>query len=395
MARKTSTTRRKNWAYSAGSRGVNRVRAVRHPKNDGLYLEWSAVDGEGVSRVQRRALVGASQDEAKAEADRLAVALLIAPTAAVQGPITLGRLFDTYLKEVSPRTASFKYHERASALFLAFFGRERGAHTLSVRDVDAYVQERRSGRLAPSGRTGKPVRDRVLEQDITFLNTVLNWAVRAGDGEGQYLLRENPVRGAKIPREKNVRRPRLQAGEYEKMLAVAGKVSPLFELALVLCYETGHRLNSVRQLRWQDVDLRTEHHETVRWIGERQKTKVEHVTPLTPEAVAALKRVRVRTATIGEGWIFPAARSNKPADRGLFYKWWEKAQQLAELPPHPGRFHKFRRHLASRLVPAPLSVVQALGGWESPHVVVRVYQHASIEQQREAMSQYLGQAKVG
>jgi len=323
------------------------------------------------------------------------VVLLTAPDAAVHGPITLGRLFDTYLKEVSPRTASLKYHERASALFLAFFGRERCANTLSVRDVDAYVQERRSGRLAPSGRTGKPVRDRVLEQDITFLNTVLNWAVRAGDGEGQYLLRENPVRGAKIPREKNVRRPRLQPGEYEKLLAVAGKVSRLFELALVLCYETGHRLNSVRQLRWQDLDLSVEKHETVRWVGERQKTKVEHTTPLTAEAVAALKRYRARTAVIGEGWVFPSPRSDGAAARELFYTWWEKAQVLAELPHSHGRFHKFRRHLATSLVPAPLAVVQALGGWESPHVVVKVYQQASIEQQRDALAQYLGRAHVG
>jgi integrase len=39
------------------------------------------------------------------------------------------------------------------------------------------------------------------------------------------------------------------------MLAIADHVHTHFPLALVLAHETGHRISSIRQLRWSDIDF--------------------------------------------------------------------------------------------------------------------------------------------
>lgn len=91
---------------------------------------------EGIPRVHRGPIQAASHDTAKAAADRKAVLLLEGPQQMTVGPITLGALIDSTLREVSPRTKTQAYHEKASALFIALWGRERAASTLSGRDVD-------------------------------------------------------------------------------------------------------------------------------------------------------------------------------------------------------------------------------------------------------------------
>jgi len=361
------------------------VRAFAHPKTGALYLEWSVRDAEGTLQSRREPLVGASQDEAKAAADRKAVGLLQAATPPTRAPLTLGVLFDTYVKEVSPRTKSLAYHERATALFIACWGRDRLARTLSPRDVANYVDARRKGKIAPAKRTGKGVRNRVLEQDVTLLNTIMNWAVLAGDGEGGTLLAHNPVRGSEIPREKSVRRRRLANGEYEAMMTSAQSEWPMLALAVELCHETGHRLSSVRQVRWEDVDLVSA---KLTWAGERDKEGNEHETALTGPAIAALQRAHAAAGKPTQGWVFPAARREQPLSRHMFYKWWARAAVKAELPKGTGAFHKFRRKLASELALAPLAVVQALGGWKDPKTVVGIYQTASLAQQRDALVQY-------
>jgi integrase len=52
-------------------------------------------------------------------------------------------------------------------------------------------------------------------------------------------------------------------------------VAALFDLALVLAYETGHRIGAVGTLRWSDINL-TERR--VRWRAEQDKLGFEHHT---------------------------------------------------------------------------------------------------------------------
>ena len=57
----------------------------------------------------------------------------------------------------------------------ALFGKNRDPTTLSKRDWDRFIRDRRSGRV---GRSGKPVADRTVERDLKLLLAVLNWAAQ-------------------------------------------------------------------------------------------------------------------------------------------------------------------------------------------------------------------------
>ena len=56
-------------------------------------------------------------------------------------------------------------------MFLKFFGKDRDPATLSQRDWDRFIRDRRSGRVGPSG---KPVSDRTIERDLRFLLAVVD-----------------------------------------------------------------------------------------------------------------------------------------------------------------------------------------------------------------------------
>ena len=144
----------------------------------------------------------------------------------------------------------------------------------------------------------------------------------------------DPLRGLKIPKEANPVRTVLSTADYAKILEVAQGVSDRFHLALVLCNETGHRISSVRSLRWQDVDLMSG---VVKWPADHDKIKNEHETPLSDSALAALKAYRASQGVIA-GWVFPGQGGRVPLERGRFYKWWVRACEVAEIERPRGAF---------------------------------------------------------
>ena len=222
---------------------------------------------------------------------------------------------------------------------------------------------------------------------------ILNWAAIANDNAGGYLLDRNPCKGFKRPRELNVARPMLAPGQYEELLAISSGIDPRLTLALIICNETGHRLNSVRQLEWRDIDLEQA---TIFWRADSDKMKRDHKTPLEAPAVVALKAERHRQlrqgrplADVRTGFVFPATyRTDQPLERRMFYKLWKRLRgQFPEsLPPRLG-FHALRRKFASDWSDAPTALVAAAGGWVNPEVVVKVYQRPSVEQVRARFAQ--------
>ena len=99
-------------------------------------------------------------------------------------PLTLGGHLDIYGEEVTPtKGAHSRGHDRAAThMFLRFFGRNRDPATLSQRDWDRFIRERRAGRI---GTRGRPVSDRSVEYDLKFLVAVLNWAAGSRDERGR------------------------------------------------------------------------------------------------------------------------------------------------------------------------------------------------------------------
>ncbi|HEX8851009.1 MAG TPA: tyrosine-type recombinase/integrase, partial [Gemmatimonadaceae bacterium] len=199
-------------------------------------------------------------------------------------------------------------------------------------------------------------------------------------------LERNPLRGLALPREESPRRPVLGHEQYEALRAITSEVSPLFALALVLAHETGHRIGSIRQLRWSDVDTQAA---TVRWRAETDKIGAEHVTPLTAPAAEALDRQRRSAPAIGDAWVFPApGDGGQPCSRHLLRDWWERAAVRVGLPAGERfGYHSLRRQFASELKETPLADLAYLGGWKDPQTILKCYQRPDADTMRRALEQ--------
>ena len=290
-------------SYSAGEWGRNRVRIFPDPRTGLIQIEWRE-EGRRLTRSLRHR----DWAKAKRQADEFAascVQLQLQVQAEVEpGPLTLGRLLDLYGEEVTPAKGegSRKYDGVAMKMFLRFLGKDRNPRTLSKRDWDRFIRERRAGRVGPSR---KPVSDRTIERDLKFLLAVLNWAAQSRDEQGELLLESNPLRGLKPPTEKNPTRVFLTEAEYEALLRVSLDLDWRFHVALVLAHETGHRIGAIRQLRWSDVDLDGR---VIRWRAEHEKTGYEHLTPMTAEALAALAEARTQNPGAADAPVLPAPK---------------------------------------------------------------------------------------
>ena len=194
-------TKKKGWSYSAGERGRNKVRAFERSSGR-LTLEFS--DGGKRTRIS---LGHKDRERAKREADEAAAKLAKAEDLRPDKPRqqTLSELFEMYLGEVTPRNGvRHKLYDRAaSKMFMRYFRSDRVASTLSLRDWERFIQDRKSGRFGPGFGPWKSVGNRTVQKDLSFLRSVLTWATMAGDGCGGVLLERDPLKGFKLPKAKN------------------------------------------------------------------------------------------------------------------------------------------------------------------------------------------------
>ncbi len=375
-------TKRSRRSYGAGEWGRNRVRVFPDPKTGILQIEWR----ENGRRLTR-SLKHRDWTRAKRQADEFAAGFagpeLNGRKDAVPEPLTLERLFDIYGEEVTPTKGERARRSDVVAMrmFLQFFGRERDPATLSQRDWDRFIRARRAGRIGPSRR---PVANRTIEWDLTFLISVLNWAARSRDERGCLLLDRNPLKGLRKPREKNPTRVVLDEEEYQALLRVSRRINWRFRVALVLAHETGHRIGAIRQLRWPDIDLEAG---VVRWRAGHEKTGYEHTTPLTAEALAVLEEARRMSQGTGDAPLLPARKDPSVCvSRSLARDWWVRAEAVAGMEPKRGRgWHSLRRKFATDLMDLPLKVLCELGGWKNAQTVLRCYQKADERQLRKAL----------
>lgn len=384
----STTKRKKGWSYSTGEWGANRIRAYDRGAK-GIFLEfYESEPGTAGKRKRVRMALGYSDREAaKTKADEIALAfrrheLIRLPE------LTLSTLFDSYEREVSREKGESKrkHDERCAEMFLRFLGTSRNPRTLSRLDWDRFIAERRRGTIAPAKvKKARKVGERVIAYDLKWLLSVLNWAMMAGDGRGGVLLERNPLKGLPLPKEESPRRSVVTAEQYAALLKAAARMAPLVKLLLVLAHETGHRIGSVRQLRWSDVDVTRK---TVTWRPENDKIGFGHATPLTDFAAAALKRARKRQRAIGDAWVFPApADAREPYSRHLVRDYWERLAETAKLPKGQ-RFgwHSLRRKFASELKATPLRDLAHLGGWKSAQTILTCYIAPDEATQRAALA---------
>ena len=267
-------------------------------------------------------------------------------------------------------------------MFLRFFGGDRPAGTLNLRDWEGFVDARRSGEIGP-GEGSRRVRDRPIEYDLSWLRAVFHWATRAGR-DGEPLLPRNPLAGCPMPRERSPIRSIVTEEQYQALCRAAQSIDWRLELALVLANETGHRITAIRHLRWSDIEL---DQGRIRWRAEHDKIGFEHLTPMSMVMGEALRVARGKRPGIGEVWVLPAIRRpGQPCPKGTLDKWFDAAAERAglQLPVRSG-WHSLRRKFATELKDVPLRDLCYLGGWKDPKTLLSCYQQPDEDGMRRGL----------
>jgi integrase len=333
-------------------------------------------------KEDRKSLKHRDKEKAIGEAYELVRALLANEKALDEGSVTLGMVAELYKQSPAfatkkPRTR--KADTRTLERVITFLGRSRNVETLSESDVQRFVLARRQGvgsllRVQP----GKVVRDQAIASDLVILMTALNWATRERTKDGRRLLKENPLHGVRLPREKNPKRPVMSHDVYLKLLEVAPRVHSLLPLALIVAEGTGRRISAWRNLVWDDIDFEAG---TIHWRAEHDKKGYEQVVVMSESVRDALAVERKKQAAIGKTAVFPAPKDpTKPCNRHLFDDWLRRAFKLAKIvPQRRGMWHSIRRKWATERKGYPVKDVAAAGGWKTEEVLVTSYQQADAE----------------
>jgi integrase len=213
---------------------------------------------------------------------------------------------------------------------------------------------------------------------------VLNWATVVRDVRGTVLLERNPLKGLSLPVEANPRRAVFTNEQFDALCAVAPTIHPLFRLAVITAYHTGHRIGAIRHLRWSDIDFETNR---ITWRTAYDKSRREHITPLATDLKAVLQAERRKRLAIGDGWIFPNPKdSETPVPKHVAGDWMTRG--LKDIGIKEGErygYHSIRRQFATSMKTLPLADLCALGGWKDSQTVIRCYMQPDEGTMRAAL----------
>ena len=391
--------RRKRWSYSAGERPHTVVVEEREVGGTLRVRAWDPTKRGGRGNWVRRSLGHNDRDQAKAYALEQAVKLKRGTADITRGVVKLSQVIDLYLLNRSPRKGQREQEadKRRGEMWKRFFGSDTDPHMISLASWERFIDLRKSGAIDSRTKSvlvedRRTVRTRSVSQDLQWLGWVLGWASKWRTPQGQYLMRENPVRGYEIPTEKNPRRPTATEDRYQATRAKTGEVtmktcgpsgpslvrSYLSEI-LDIVSGTGRRLSAVLQLRYEDLQLSEGGpHGSIRWPADTDKTGRETVVPIGPDVRTAIDRVLRERPGIGRAYLFPAPGDTaKPVNRQRAATWLRKAEELAGLPKLDGSlWHAYRRKWATERKHLPDVDVAAAGGWKNADTLRLVYQQA-------------------
>lgn len=412
----------KAWSYKAGKKGKNRVRAYEDGPGGALYVEWSVpmFDNEGQpvicprtgrQKIDRPRICLSAEgittySEAILRAEKIAENFgEMGPGKEQQfklnGPLTLGTLLKLYLAEAltTKKPDTQRQNRTAARMFLAYFGANaiverigangRPATELGRKRYNAFLKAREEGAI-PGFR--RKVRKQSILNDVRFLRSVFRWGKTERD-DGSVLLLRDPWEGFPQPKEDTPVRPEMTK-DYHDVL-VAGAVNWRMAEVMELCRETRRRMNSVRQLQDEDIDLEKR---TVHWRGEFDKARKTRVTPLSARAVAAIRRAMEQRRSEGlEGsrWLFPAQRtSGEPVPRSCLHSWMRKTRRACGIDvPRLGYHGEKRAGIRDpNFRSLPATVQEAMAG-TTYGTIARVYDYVDLPTLFDALDVLEGGAK--
>src|SRR2546426_145598 len=284
--------------------------------------------------------------------------------------------------------------------------------SLGVRGLKVRVQQHKPGGTfqrvyrVPGGRVtyaslGTTDREEARRLAIDFIRELemgqmIHWAINERLPDGSWLLESNPLRGVKVPKEEDPRRPVATYDRFLKLREAAQDLAATapqqrgcerwkrWEMALVLAEATGARIGAISGLRWSDIRFDPPE---IKFRAEFDKRGRDRVVPI-PEALAEeLRGFKVKFAVVGEGWLFPCVNKDDHWPREVFGELFSRVERHARLPHlKGGQFHPFRRKWATERKNMSLVDVMAAGGWKDAQTLHSCYQLATPDGMLEVMS---------
>ena len=177
-------------------------------------------DGEGGRR--KCSLAHRDRDRAKAYAADQHAKLVKGINDLARGKVTIAQVLAVYEEHRTPRKSATeqKADSRRAELWIRVLGEQKDPHKLTLGNWERFIDARRCGAIDARGNpvgtdNRRPVRARPVEEDCNWLRQVFGWATKWTTGAGVYLMRENPARGFRAPREENPLRPVASQDRYE------------------------------------------------------------------------------------------------------------------------------------------------------------------------------------
>jgi integrase len=391
------------WVLSIGMRGT-RVRLYENLKKGGTYYRdvWAG------GKKDRRSLQTRDKSEAERRGRALLGALLQEPSPTGVEVLTLGMLWRLFRAEsaahLDNKESTRKDDAHRATVLLAFFGDDKDVSLFTENDQLKFQNARLKGGLVVDAETcTRRVRQRTVAADLRLLHTMLRWATRYRLPSGPRLLKENPLHGVQIPRERNVVRP---VATIERFTATRAAIArematavqaederarlmwAKLDLALVIAEATGRRIGAIRLLFWSDLRLEGgEAGNFITWRADADKKGVERVTAI-PEALAEQIRHGIKQLDAIHTFVFASPRNPHAAiSRHLLAYWLQKAERAAGLPPLKGGvWHTYRRKWATERKDYPMKDVMAAGGWTDVTTFLTSYQQVDAATQLRVMS---------
>src|SRR6266545_4441287 len=280
------------WSLSLGVRGL-KVR-VQQRRPGGTF--------QRVFRVGRRVSYASLHTTDRPEARRLAIEFIRelekGKKINLAEPLTLEKLWDRYQQEASSYRGNLertrKQKQLDVRLLIAGLGATKRVDHLTKNDVERYVAMRRTGHGWPDARETTPVRARTIQGEIKQLRQMIYWAMNERLPDGSWLLENNPLRGVKLPKEEDPRRPVTTYDRFLKLREAAQDMAATapqkrgrgrwkrWEMALVLAEATGARIGAISGLRWSDISFDPPE---IKFRAEFDKRGRDRVVPI-PEGLA-------------------------------------------------------------------------------------------------------------
>ncbi len=241
------------------------------------------------------------------------------------------------------------------------FGPEKKIHEITSKEIEEFIQFCR--RKAPAG----------YKVDFRNLRTLFSKAISWN------LIKENPCKLVKLPKEQQQRREYLTLSELQTVLTFT-RLQVLKDIYL-FAFQTALRLSELLNLRWSDVSI----NDGIITVGSesfRTKSRKIRTIPLSSEAIEILKRRFPKYINPVDDFVF-TKKEGKQYSANFVSKNFKRALRRAGISENVC-FHSLRHSSISHALNngAPLSAVKDFAGHSSIQTTQN-YLHTNMDDLRK------------